>query len=108
MDVSPPPTITPAGVPPAPVPPQPAIHPAHVKKAHRFLLFYVFVLLAALLAGGVYAWQNGMVKDRTTKLNQAKAQITTLESQLAAAEASTPSNSNAGDAPNNPYAGEKT
>lgn len=91
--------------PPA-APPQPP--PQHVKHAHRFLLLYIAVLLAALLAGGIYAWQNNKVKDFRNKLSQANSQITTLNKQLADAEAAIPSNTNAGNAPNNPYAGWKT
>src|SRR5947207_1796680 len=91
-----------------PVTPEPPAHAPHVKKAHNFLLIYVAILLAAVLAGGVYAWQNSQVKDLNKKLAIAVAQNASLKKQVAAAEASIPSDTNAGNAPNNPYSGWKT
>src|SRR5579859_5144672 len=102
--VSPPPAATP----PSPNPPVQPSAPAHVKSAHRFLLLYITVLLAALLAGGVYAWQNSKVKDLKQKDAYYLAQVSQLKKQLADTEASLPTNSNAGNAPNNPYADWKT
>ena len=95
-------------MPPAPQPSSNNQHPPHIKKAHSFLFIYVFLLLAALLAGGIYAWQNSKVKNLNSKLSAANATNSGLKKQLTQAEASIPTNTNAGNAPNNPYAGEKT
>lgn len=86
----------------------PPVHPPHVKKAHSFILLYVCILVSAILIGAVYAWQNSQVKSANKKLAVAVAQNAELKKQVAAAEASIPSDTNAGNAPNNPYAGWKT
>jgi len=114
MDTQPTPPAVPDGMPPQPgdsinpAPMQPEQHPPHVKKAHNFLLLYVVILIAAVLVGVVYAWQNNQVKDLNKKLAASNALVVSLKKQVAAAEASIPTDTNAGNAPNNPYAGWKT
>jgi len=101
-----PPPQTGGSIPAAPQPQQPA--QPHVKQAHRFLMFYIFLIVTVLISGVIYAWQSNQVKNQKAQLVAANAQVANLKKQLTAALASLPTDTNAGNAPNNPYAGQKT
>ncbi len=75
----------------ATVPPTPAapVAPEAAKHGHRFLWLYVTVIVAALVGGGVYAWQHKKVNDLNTRLSGLQSQITTLQSQQTAANTPT-------------------
>ncbi len=67
----------------------PAQTEAPIKKSHPFLWFYLVVLIVALVAGGIYAWQHNKVKDlEQQKIAQAN-QLKDLQSQLSSMPAST-------------------
>ena len=106
--------VTPQQPPPATAPnpgdlttPPSNVPPVHVKKAHRFLMVYVFVLAAALLGGGIYAWQNSKVNELSAAIKKQNLEIANLKKQLASYE-SQPITTNEGNQANNPFAGWKT
>src|SRR3954470_6720235 len=74
----------PAPNPAAPAPtPTPATTPAPMKRGRGkgFLKFLTLLLIIALVAGGVYYWQNQKVKDQAKQLADTKSQIDRLNSQ---------------------------
>ncbi len=64
--------------------------PKAVKQGHRFLLVYLFVIIAAVLTGSVYAWQHHDVTSLRKQVKTLNSQVASLNSQVSTLSAPQP------------------
>jgi hypothetical protein len=72
-------TSQPVNKPPA----TPAASPSTARYGKHFLLGYLLIIVLALTAGGVYAWQHNQVKQLKADLKESQVQLQDREAALA-------------------------